>query len=142
MKKITGKQRNILLGAIAAGILLTGIVTAVLPEETEEVEMSVGTEGPVFHSEITQSLETGTYRLTDCISATDYNGNPLPVELTGMWYMDGEELTDCYDPVTKEISFERSGIYTLKLSAVDDMDQTGMCSVKVPVNNRKGEFSR
>lgn len=89
---------------------------------------------PVLTSHISAPLQVGSYRISDYITAVDYNGNVLPIKLVCVWDAAGENLTGNYNTDTSEINFLSPGIYEVKAYAVDDGSRKTICRVKIPVN--------
>ena len=79
-------------------------------------------------------LWTGIIKLTDCIKAEDYAGRTLSVKILEILNPKGIELIDNYNTTTSEIYLEEAGIYTITVSAVDDINKSSKCIIQIPVN--------
>lgn len=79
-------------------------------------------------------LTTGTVKITDYIKAEDYAGRLLQIRILSIVNPADTEITDVYNPDTEEITLTESGIYTVTVSALDDINRLSKCVIKIPVN--------
>lgn len=92
---------------------------------------------PVISFTASNVLYTGTYSVTDCITAVGDNGVSLPVTLLGVWDPFGVEQDAAAWAERGQLVFEDSGIYTVKVAAVDTANRKTVCLIPIPVNRRK-----
>ncbi len=78
-------------------------------------------------------LKTGVVRLSEHIKAIDYANLNLKLKITEIIGPDGEALLEQYNKDTTEVEMHHSGIYTVKVSALDDCNRLSQCIIKIPV---------
>lgn len=84
------------------------------------------------------SICTGKYRLTDLIEAYDYENRRLEIRIHSVLSPENTEKIVDSNKEIKEIMFDIAGIYTITASAVDDGNRKSVCTIRIPVNSRKG----
>ena len=78
-------------------------------------------------------LKTGIIKLGDHIEATDYVNQNLKVKIIEIIGPDGENLLEQYNESSTELEMSYSGIYTIKVNALDDGNRLSQCVIKIPV---------
>lgn len=91
-------------------------------------------DAPVIHFQIGEMIKKGNYKLSDCIVAEDYAANSLPIKIISVKAPDDTDVTGECDLDTTEIVFHESGVYTVTVSAKDDVNHKRIKVIKVPVN--------
>ena len=81
-------------------------------------------------------LETGLVRLADHIVVMDYAGNVLPMRVISIKSAGGRECLAQYIPETTEMFFERAGVYTIEIEAMDEEARVTRCCLSVPINQQ------
>lgn len=79
------------------------------------------------------SISVGEYLLQDYISAVSYTGGVLPIKVVSVVDKNGNEISVGDDT---RVYFDKAGIYTVTVSAVDDILKRTICTIKIPVNER------
>lgn len=82
---------------------------------------------------ISGHLKKGIVKLEDHIKATDYANRNLKLKITEIIGPDGENLLEQYNESTTELGMYYSGVYTIKVSAIDDSNRLSQCVIKIPV---------
>ena len=82
------------------------------------------------------SIDTGEYLISELIEAYDYDNRNLNVIVHSI--INPQNREELYQREENRIMFDIPGIYTLKVSAVDDGNRRSACEIRIPVNNRKG----
>lgn len=83
---------------------------------------------------INGNVVTGAYLVSELIDAYDYAGRGLEVIVhTVLNPQNQEEAVE-----DSRIVFSVPGIYTVKVSAVDDGNRRSICTIRIPVNNSRG----
>lgn len=86
----------------------------------------------IFYSR-KDTLSIGKHYLSDCIVAKDMAGNNLQLQVLELGSEQGE-CTAWYEEGTEEIVFTEAGIYSVKVSAVDNGNRRSICQIKLPVS--------
>lgn len=76
----------------------------------------------------------GNWYIPDSISATDYRGESLLVQISSIVNPDGMELVDSYNSQTKEVLLASPGIYEFTVSATDRENRKTTSRIRIPVN--------
>lgn len=84
-------------------------------------------------------LVVGVHALSNYIKAVDYAGNTLALKVISIKAPDGTEIIETYNPATTNINMSQSGIYTVTLSALDDINKSQKVTIQIPIN-REGEI--
>jgi len=84
---------------------------------------------------INGSIATGEYLVSELVEAYDYDNRSLNVTVHGILNPQNQEEV-CYDEKNR-IMFATPGIYTIKVSAVDDGNRRSTCKIRIPVNTGK-----
>ena len=79
-------------------------------------------------------LRIGTVKLSEHIKAADYEGNELPIKVTGILSPLGTELISSYDPAKEEINLAAAGLYTITVRVLDRGNRESIRIFKIPVN--------
>ena len=80
------------------------------------------------------NLKVGNVRLLDFLTVTDYEGRALALNVTSIIDSKGVELIDIYNHDTSEINLALPGVYTIKVSALDDGNRCSEGTIRIPVN--------
>ena len=88
---------------------------------------------PVIYS-LGTHLYVGVNRLADYIMILDYEGGHLTMDVNSIKDNKGNEFIADYNPVTTEIDFTMSGIYTVDVEAKDRNNRVSRCIIQIPVS--------
>lgn len=80
------------------------------------------------------TMQTGTNKLTDYINAKAWDGTELALDVLSVKRRSGVELAGCYNADAAEISFDRPGIYEIRVAATDAWNRKVVCDVQIPVS--------
>lgn len=83
---------------------------------------------------ITGNITVGAHALAELIEAHDYAERELEIKIHSIINPKGEEQLNHYDEESENINFTMPGVYTIKVSAVDDGNRKSVCLIKIPVN--------
>ena len=86
---------------------------------------------------IEESIETGNYLISELIEVYDYADRRLPIKIHSISNPRKEEIVSNYNGNTLVMAFDMAGVYTIKVSAVDDGNRRSNYTIRIPVNNRK-----
>ena len=92
---------------------------------------------PIISYVASDVLYTGTYPLSECITAVDDANTALPVHLLGAWDPYGVEIDVTEQAARGELMFEYAGVYTVKVAAADAGNRRSVCLIRIPVNKRE-----
>lgn len=162
MKQVIVSYGMFLLDAVLIGLLFLllfagikddkgnrGIFSIIGAElETGETENKVYREFEVYQSEAGRAMPTivyqntgivytGIFVVSDQIRARDADGEELHVSLLAVSEPGTGGTFFPVLPGTKEVDFRNSGIYRLKVTAVDARRKRSTCIIAVPVNERR-----
>lgn len=118
------------------------IMGAQLPAETEQDfshEFDVYAKesqkpAPVIAASYGGTLVVGEYPLEELVSAVDWEGTALEVQLMSVSFAAGSGEAVEHECNTKSMLFEEAGIYTLRVMAVDAGMRRTVSLIRVPVN--------
>lgn len=82
---------------------------------------------------INESVGIGTYMVDELMEAHDYVGRSLEVRVHTI--INPQNQVEVCE--AGSLVFSGPGIYTIKVSAVDDGNRRSICTIRIPVNNRK-----
>lgn len=77
------------------------------------------------------SIQMGHVVLSDYINAMDYSGAALPIKVLKVVDPTGVEIASNQNT---EIECTLSGIYTVTVSAVDNICKKTVCTIQIPIN--------
>lgn len=80
------------------------------------------------------SINAGIHLLSELIEAYDYADRKLEIKVHSITNPKNEERLDYYDAETTKMNFDLAGIYTIKVSTVDDGNRVSIGTVRIPVN--------
>ena len=95
-------------------------------------QIESGKDEPIIRY-VSGHLKTGIVKLGEHIKATDYANRNLKLRITEIIGPDGENLLEQYDESTTELGMYHSGVYTVKVNALDDCNRLSECVIKIPV---------
>jgi hypothetical protein len=91
-------------------------------------------EKPSIHVQWEGWIMRGNRRLSDYIWAEDDGGNRIPFRVTGIWNPSGQDVTADFDRETGIMDLKDAGIYTVKVSAMDEGNRKTVKRILLPVN--------
>lgn len=86
---------------------------------------------PVITYNGSNSIHAGVARLSDYIKAADRTGAEIAVRVVTLTDQAGTELPCDADT---EANFPEAGIYTVRVTAVDDINKRTTSDIRIPVN--------
>lgn len=91
-------------------------------------------DAPVIRLQLGTMIKKGNCKLSDCIVAEDYAANTLPITIISVKAPDDTDVTGDCNLDTTDIVFHNAGVYTVTVSAKDDVNHKRVKVIKIPVN--------
>lgn len=92
-----------------------------------------GKASPQIVCELGQALDVGMYRMDTYIKAIDSSGREIPIKITNVFNEQGDDVT-LNETNNMEVFFNKAGIYTIWVTAMDESNKISRSQVRIPVN--------